>query len=216
MRLVLVLVAALGFGCTKDNAIGGQSDSSGGAPGSGGALGSGGATGTGGMGGTTGDASADDALVAKLAAAMAEWAAAKPRCPVYSYVTGSSSFTGYCERTTVEIAYDQPVSRSYLAEQVCGQPDAGIIDDWYEVGALVGTHTDGDPAWTIEQIFAACQTVLARGTAMNRLSLSIGVDGVPSSCGYTPNGCVDDCTHDVGVSIFTCLPGDAGTDAPTD
>ena len=216
MKFALLLVAALGFGCTKGEAIGGPGTTggTGGRPGSGGATGSGGAPGT---GGTAVDASPDAALESELAAAMAEWVAAKASCPVYSYTTVSRSFTGSCATTTVEIADNQPVRRTFLAEEPCGRPDAGIFDQWDEVGAAqVGTHSDAAPARTVEQVFAACQSVLARGSVANSLYLSIGPDGVPSSCAYWPKGCVDDCTTDVGVGIFTCLAPDAGADASSD
>jgi hypothetical protein len=222
MRIALLLVAALLFGCSRTEGIGGPASSggtggwfgSGGVPGSGGATESGGAPGT---GGTVADASSDGALESELAAAMAQWTAAKPGCPVYSYTTGSSSFTGYCEKTTIEIANDQPVRRSYLAEEPCGPTDGGIFVQWDEVGAQqIGSHTGGAAASTVEQVFSACQSVLARGSAANKLFLTIGPDGVPSDCAYTPNQCVDDCTTDVGVGSFTCLALDAGTDARTD
>ena len=215
MKFALLLVAALVFGCTKGEAIGGPGTTggTGGRPGSGGATGSGGAPGT---GGTAADASPDGALESELAAAMAEWVVAKASCPVYSYTTVSPSFSGYCATTTVEIADNQPVRRTYLSKEPCGKPDAGIFDQWDEVGAAqVGSHS-GAPAWTVEQVFAACQSVLARGSVTNSLYLSIGPDGVPSSCAYTPHGCVDDCTTDVGVGIFTCLAPDGGTDASSD
>ncbi len=145
----------------------------------------------------------------ELETAKATWAGAKPNCPSYHYEALSSSVFGSCSKTTVEIADDQPIHRSYLAYTYgsCGHSDAGPAETWEEVGAqAVGTHADGAPALTVEQLFTACQASLAHDPSMNTLTLTIGTEGVPTRCGYTPVDCLDDCYSGFELSAVTCGP----------
>ena len=150
-----------------------------------------------------------------LQAAEATWAAAKPSCPNYHYEALTSSAFGFCSKTTVQIASEQPVQRSYVAnENGCGGADAGPAETWTEVGAQqVGAHTDGAPALTAEQLFAACETSLAQDPSKNTLTLTIGSVGIPTRCGFTPINCVDDCYTGFELSDVTCgsLPTDGGS-----
>jgi hypothetical protein len=160
-----------------------------------------------------------DGYAAQLQTAMATWASAKPSCPDYHYESLTSSFIGSCTKTTVEIANDQPARRSFVAYapgSSCGSGDAGPSETWEEVGAQqVGTHADGAPALTAEELFGACQASLAHDPNMNMLTLTIGTEGVPNRCGYTPINCADDCYSGFQLSDLTCgpWPTDAGGDA---
>jgi hypothetical protein len=162
--------------------------------------------------GKGGGATIDAGDLAALQAAESPWAAAKSTCPDYHYAALASSVFGSRSTTTIEIADDQPVERSFVGYPYSGaQGDAGA-EAWDEVGAAqIGTHTDGAMALTVEQLFAACQASLAQNSSQNTLTLTIGTDGVPTACGYTPNNCVDDCYTGFRLSDFTCAPwpGDA-------
>ena len=165
-------------------------------------------------------ATADGGYAAELQMAEATWASAKPSCPEYHYQALTSSVFGLCSETTIEIAKDQPVQRSYLFTSygTCGSADAGFVETWDEIGAQqVGTHADGAPALTVEQLFASCQTSLAQDPSANTIALTIGTDGVPTRCGYTPINCEDDCSEGFQLSDFTCGPwptDGGGVDAP--
>jgi hypothetical protein len=159
--------------------------------------------------------SPDAGIQETLGMAKATWAAAKPSCPNYHYEALTSSWVGFCSKTTVQIASDQPVQRSYVANgSGCGSTDAGPTETWEEVGAQqIGAHTDGAPALTAEQLFAACETSLAHDPSTNTLTLTIGSTGVPTRCGFTPVNCLDDCYSGFQLSDVTCgsLPTDGGT-----
>ncbi|HVV48961.1 MAG TPA: hypothetical protein VHO06_04825 [Polyangia bacterium] len=165
--------------------------------------------------GKAADTATDAGVAGELRAAEAAWAAAKPSCSTYHYqsTTQSAAFDS-CATTTIEIANDQPVRRSLTAYTygTCGGGDAGPSDSWDETGAAIGSHDDGAPALTIEQLFAACQGDLAQDPKQNSLTLQIGMDGVPIACGHTPNDCVDDCYLGFELSNFACTPwpADAG------
>jgi len=159
--------------------------------------------------------SADAGVHERLQAAEATWAAAKASCPTYHYEALTSSVFGFCAKTTVEIANDQAVRRSYVGHgNGCGSTDAGPTETWAELGAQqVGAHPDGAPALTAEQLFAACETSLAHDPGTNTLTLTIGSVGIPTRCGFTPINCVDDCYTGFELSDVTCgsLPTDGGS-----
>ena len=161
-------------------------------------------------------ASGDAGVQETLLRAKATWAAAKPSCPNYHYESLTSSVFGFCSKTTIEIASDQPVQRSYVGYTSggCGSADAGPSETWEELGAQqVGTHMDGAPALTAEQLFAACETSLAHDPSTNTLTLTLGTEGVPNRCGFTPVNCLDDCYMGFELSDVTCgsLPRDGGS-----
>jgi hypothetical protein len=121
------------------------------------------------------------------------------------------SASGVCATTTVEIADDQPIGRSFvLGTGACvGAPtlDAGAPEQWTEVGAAqVGSHADGDPARTAEQIFADCRTVIDSGSGADVTYLGIGPDGIPSECEVVSNGCGSQCISGLQINGFTCEP----------
>lgn len=191
----LFLMVAAGVGCGSKGGTGGG--------GTGGGQ-SGGAPATGGMTGTGG---ADPSnLQAMLTAAEATWAVAKPSCPDYVYESHQSSVFGSCSNTTIEIANDQPIRRSYVS---CAYvPDGGVVDQWSEVGAAqLDTHNEGASAWTLEELFADCQKILNNVLAdpsANSVSLTFNAQGVPGNCLATTLQCVDDCTGGLSIEGFAC------------
>src|SRR5689334_13798552 len=78
-----------------------------------------------------------------IADAAKTWAAAKSGCTTYSYArmqktVGSSYFT------SVEVTADVPTRRHFS------------LTPYDEVGAAVGTHAEGAPAETVEQLLDEC------------------------------------------------------------
>jgi hypothetical protein len=167
-----------------------------------------------GCGKGSGATTMDAGDLARLQAAEATWATTKSTCPEYHYAALASSVFGSSSTTTIEIADDKPVERSFVGYPYSqARGDAGP-ETWDEVGSTeIGTHTDGAAALTVEQLFAACRASLAQNPSQNTLTLVVGTDGVPTACGYTPNNCADDCYMGFRVSDFACgpWPGDAAT-----
>jgi hypothetical protein len=166
--------------------------------------------------GKSNDTPGDGGVTAELQAAEATWASAKASCSSYQYTSTTSSVFGSCAETTVHIANDKAVGRSFLdfTSGGCGGGDAAPAETWSELSAQeVGTHSDGAAALTVEQLFAACQTSLSHDPKQNTLTLTIGPEGVPTACGYTPINCVDDCYMGFRLSGFAC--GEWTLDAAT-
>jgi hypothetical protein len=143
--------------------------------------------------------------MSELQAAESAWAAANPSCPTYHYVINPSAGFDCVGLTTVQITDGQPTERIHVN---CGA-------NWDEVGASqIGTHPEGAPARTIEELFAVCATDLDQDPANYKLLLTVGADGVPTTCGATLTQCIDSCFTGFQISSFACgtLVKDAGTD----
>jgi hypothetical protein len=153
------------------------------------------------------DLSVPPELESRLMTAMETWQQAKPICRSYEYISSQTfMFARSSRATTVRIVDDRPVARSYAA--YAGLPDGGIetTEEWRESGAEVGSHPNGDPPHTVEQLFQDCRALLARDPKANFFYLEIGERGVLKECRYRPMGCVDDCTVGFYIGQFDCLP----------
>jgi hypothetical protein len=196
----LALLLATTAACESSKLAGGDGSS-------GGRSGAGGGGQTGGVGGAVAfDAGADAGYANQLAAAQAAWAAAKPSCPIYRYQSRRTSVFGFCATTTIEIANDEAISRSFFdGTGSCeAGSDAAGLEQWSETSAAVGTHTDGDPARTVEQLIAACGQILASDRSKYDLFYQTGANGVPSACHARLINCADDCTDGLDIPFFTC------------
>jgi hypothetical protein len=144
------------------------------------------------------------------AAARSAWVTTKASCGTYHYFIVSSSFTGRSWQTTVEITDDVATVRSFEAshqEYVAGSTSPHIVVDetWTETGAGIGTHSDGEPALTMEGLYDACErNVLSQDPARNDITFTADPNGALADCWYYPHGCADDCSVGVTVSGFAC------------
>jgi hypothetical protein len=209
LSLTFIWMLALGVGCaSKNDSLGGTGGGTGGlscgqTDSCGGTFGTGG--GSGGLsqsGGAPGDGGVD--YQAMLEAGEAAWANVK--CQYYVYSRTQSSFSGWCAVTGVSIQNDLPVARTFVSgEGGCPpNPDGGVTEQWGEDATQIGTHPDGEPAETIEQLFAECQGILALDPTKYTFFLSLGYDGTPATCTATLIQCVDDCTTGIEMSGFAC------------
>jgi hypothetical protein len=140
----------------------------------------------------------------RLAAAAALWAKDKPACTTYHYSRDSTSFTGSSTETDIEITNDRPSRRRFVGRYV--QDDGQVkTEQWDETGASIGLH-EGYKASTVEELLADCRVALGEDPAANRLTLLIGVHGVPTACLFVPKNCADDCSMGVQISDFACGP----------
>jgi hypothetical protein len=144
--------------------------------------------------------------------------AAKPQCATYHYASNRSSVFGSSSVTLVEITNDQPTRRSFVGHGYSSGADAGDTETWDETGAAIGTHADGAPALTVEQLITTCGDTLAQAPARSQLFLTFNDVGVPVVCGFLPPNCFDDCTTGYGLSDFGCgaLPAGALPDGGAD
>jgi hypothetical protein len=206
-RRYRILLASISLASPLALGCGGSLATPDGGPGAGGSSGSGGSTGSGGAGGTGLDATVPPDLQSQLDAAKLTWAAAKSSCPIYSYDRRTASVFGGATSTEVEIRNDVATRRRYWTYAMGAGLDAGYawMLRWDETGNLVGSHGSGNfPPSTTEQLLAECETILARDPTANQLLLTIDGRGVPTTCTYRPNECLDDCVSGIEIAAFAC------------
>jgi hypothetical protein len=118
------------------------------------------------------------------------WSTAKQSGSVYRYVDTATSFTGNSSATTIEVNNDAVVRRTFSSEDSSGN----VLESWTEEGATLGTHAQGKPPLTMEQVYDYCEdTVLSKSPADNLITLVLRADGLLSVCSYFPKNCADDC-----------------------
>jgi len=142
-----------------------------------------------------------------LARSQAAWAATKKSCPTYQYEMGGESWTGSWWSAILGISNDQPALRSYTAgDRSSTDGSQRTIVMWTENGPDVGSHAEGPPAKTMEQLYADCDhDVLTQDPGENDITFRADARGVLQTCAYQPHQCVDDCVGGFGVTNFTCL-----------
>jgi hypothetical protein len=120
----------------------------------------------------------------------------------YRYADRNSSLTGASWETLVEVQANVVIRRTYTARDIAGV----VTTTWTEEAAAVGTHTEGAPPLTVEEVYTACSSnVLSRNPAVNRITLTFHPDGVMQTCVYEPKNCQDDCAIGYRLSMIELL-----------
>lgn len=130
----------------------------------------------------------------------------KQSCQDYSYEIDDSSFSGYWAKTTIQVSQDQVMGRSLVAGNVSDTDGSRFTTTtWTETASEIGSHPEGRPARTMEQLYADCdRDVLTQDPDQNQVSFQADAQGVLRSCWYVPRNCADDCTFGVVLSQFSC------------
>jgi hypothetical protein len=134
---------------------------------------------------------------ARLSESRNAWVALKSENgSSYRYTVKNSSFTGYRSETTVEVLGDRVSRRTFTSGTDTGTPDTS----WLEEGAALGSHPEGAPPLTIEEVYDRCASeVLTQDSGQNVITLTFQSDGLLQDCSYFPRNCADDCA--VGVRV---------------
>ncbi len=198
LRVALLLMVAAGAGCAS------KGDSLGGTGGGSGAAGAGGTTEGGGAPGTDGGGLTELQLLGALSVAGEEWGMFESRCPSYHY---QIQHFGSCAATTVDVVNGQPTERSFTGDAAGCTPaaDAGALEQWDEVGVeQLGSHGDGDPVRTVQELLNYCEGLLPTDTSKYTLSFTYGGYGEPTTCSATLINCAAACTTGFEISNFGC------------
>jgi len=116
---------------------------------------------------------ADDA--ARLKESLAKWEKAKEGCGGdYSYTTGFTSAFGFGSTTSVTVRGNKVAGRKY---ETFKQEDGKRVtkEEWVEEGKEVGTHKDGAPAKTLDDLYADAKKVCEEKVGAEKVR-SLGFD----------------------------------------
>ncbi|MFP6901621.1 MAG: protease inhibitor I42 family protein, partial [Opitutales bacterium] len=160
----------------------------------------------------------DKGKVAQLRKSLNTWETLKKECGGnYTYSKRWSSWVGFGHTTEVVVANNKVVERRYKSFSgrprpvVPGQPPAKPQGtSWAEKGEELGTHKQGHPAKTLDELYKEAAEILNRPVPpFQRLGLRFDKQGLLLAC-YTQDTRIADDAPTKGVNISTIALGKAG------
>ncbi len=124
----------------------------------------------------------------------------------YYYTVKTVSWDGNSTATSIIVhngVVTARVYKRYLMDGSNGQQT--LKASWNEDTASLNSHQEGAETLTLDQVYDKAKNVwLKADKKENAISFEAKNDGMISSCGYVPNGCMDDCF--IGISISEIKP----------
>jgi hypothetical protein len=152
----------------------------------------------------TGDAANSDAV--RLKESQVLWQKARDACKGnYSYQVSFGSWTGEGHITTITVKGNKVVARKYEEfDGPLGRPGAPKLK-WVESESNLGSHKEGDPAVTVDALYAEAQRIVALKVPRNHERvLELDQRGLLRSC-YLSDTLVADGPSRTGVAPFQLL-----------
>ena len=118
----------------------------------------------------------------------------------YTYVRGRQLSKQHVEFTLLVVDGPRVVRRSLLTADLPAydmrKHGLGLIDEpprvaWNELGSSVGSHADGAPPLTIDQLYQLCRTAVLGRPSEHAPRLFFHPNGVLEHCGYASDECAD-------------------------
>ncbi|MFP6888061.1 MAG: protease inhibitor I42 family protein, partial [Opitutales bacterium] len=161
----------------------------------------------------------DKAKIAQFKKSLNTWEKLKEECGGnYSYSKRWSSWVGFGHTTEVVVQNNKVVERHYksfsnrpVLVAPPGQPQAKPQGtSWSEKGEEIGTHKQGHPAKTLDELYKEAAGILDRPVPpFQRLGLRFDKQGLLLAC-YTQDTRIADDAPTKGVNISTITLGKAG------
>lgn len=125
----------------------------------------------------------------------------------YTYLTDVGSWTGWGSTTQLKIEDGVITSRvyqRYKPNDLTGRKE--IIDTYTELAGDLGTHEQGAPLLTIDDLYSSCaKDYLVVDENKNTIYFETSEEGLMSLCGFVPDGCADDCFNGIRINSFEWL-----------
>jgi hypothetical protein len=123
----------------------------------------------------------------------------------YSYTISFTSWTGYKNSTVIRVKKGKIVYRTFNESYQNAVEGGNETEEmsYTESGNGVGTHKEGWPAVTMDQMYADCSgKYLIVDPVSNELFFETSPDGLLTTCGYRDYMCADDCFEGISISAF--------------
>lgn len=125
----------------------------------------------------------------------------------YRYLVAQGSWTGYGAETIVTVKNGKIVQRSFVAKIHAnnGTNAATILEQWNEDETQLSTHQNGAALLTLDDLYKEAKQnwLVKRDNADTYFEAKN--HGMISSCGYVPNGCMDDCFNGINISFIEAI-----------
>ena len=127
----------------------------------------------------------------------------------YSYEIKRGSWTGQGDKTTIIVENDIVIARNYISgyyEYVNNEVNLIAEYSYQENKTNLGSNERGAEIKIIEDYYLDCSSkYLTVDQKTNKLNFSTNENGMMNACGYTPEGCIDDCNFGISISNFEWL-----------
>lgn len=135
-----------------------------------------------------------------------DWSAYKSEIKnSYSYISYSGSIFGTSSETKIIVQNGVVTGREYTLYKSQGPNPPAVVTTWTEDQATLNTHPSGASAITLDEVYAKAKTEwLTVNKNDNDIVFETDSNGLITSCGYVPKGCMDDCF--IGINIRSVTP----------
>ncbi|MFY0600140.1 MAG: hypothetical protein JXR03_10750 [Cyclobacteriaceae bacterium] len=121
----------------------------------------------------------------------------------YIYQTSFNSWTGFGSITNIKIEDGIVTSRSYTEFGLDELDNKVITDSYEETIDNLGSHQKGASAVTIDMLYETCASqYIVVDEKDNSIHFETEESGLMNTCGFVPNGCIDDCFTGIQISAF--------------
>lgn len=124
----------------------------------------------------------------------------------YRYTITFGSWAGFSTETMITVRNGKVVGRSYILKENLPQgPGFVVKEEWVEDESTLNSHTNAAESMTLDVVYQKAKTdwLLKRKDATTYFESKN--NGMISSAGYVPNGCMDDCFRGIHIGLIEKL-----------
>lgn len=121
----------------------------------------------------------------------------------YKYVVNLSSWVGTNAETVILVRNGVVEGRQFLLTELSQQNgERVVVREWVENQADLNSHEEGAPTRTLDEVYHIAETnwLLNRSDAATYFEATN--NGMLSTAGYVPTGCMDDCFIGIHISFI--------------
>jgi hypothetical protein len=146
----------------------------------------------------------DDSSAANYQESRNTWLTFKNKSGnTYTYLTSFGSVFGFGSKGSISVSNGVIVRRTYELSRY-DQTVKTVLESWTETGTQIGTHSNGIELLTLDDIYEKAKMQwLSVDRSKNRVVFEADNNGMISSCGFVPNGCMDDCFNGIRITSIT-------------
>jgi len=125
----------------------------------------------------------------------------------YNYVVGGGSVFGPGWQTDITVISGKVTKRHFKYTSIAAMVNVPAeVLEWTENENEIGSHTtSGAIALTLDQVYEKARTEWLIKRKDASVYFETNNNGMISSCGYVPDGCMDDCFNGITISSIISL-----------
>lgn len=125
----------------------------------------------------------------------------------YEYSVVTQSFSGYKTETILTVKEGQVIRRAFLGKYADGSgPVVSRPEErWTEELIELGSHQGGAALLTLDEVYARVKQQWLSKDKDVKMHFQVSNQGMISTAGYTPKGCMDDCFAGIKIGFIRKL-----------